>query len=210
MYTNTNLTDPHKIVVTKLQGGFPVNAPLATNPQTTLPIQDNSLPPIQQGQQGGVQSLPNSPLPIQSSSTTNFEDGSSSNGSSSDGLSSDGSSSDDASSDGSSSDGSSSDNENEGKFGGSMKDSDTVSSVSTTELLGRDPLYLVLSNFLANEEGENVVDVLSKLNRNLAKLINVLDKDHKKNKDRKSDTTKSSQLTSKHTSKISPKHHRKS
>lgn len=75
--------------------------------------------------------------------------------------------------------------ENEGEVkdpvsgGGNKKETDTESSVSTTELLSRDPLYLVLNNFLCNDNGENLVDVLSKINRNIVKLINAIEKQKK-------------------------------
>lgn len=47
----------------------------------------------------------------------------------------------------------------------------TISTVSTTQMLGGDPLFLVLSEYLVNKKGDNIVTVLDKLNDNIAKLI---------------------------------------
>lgn len=51
----------------------------------------------------------------------------------------------------------------------------TTSSVSTTEILGRDPLFLVLSEFLMDEEGNNIVHILSKINKNLSRVAKALE-----------------------------------
>lgn len=65
--------------------------------------------------------------------------------------------------------------------------SDTVSSVSTTEILGKYPLFLVLTEFLMDDEGNNIVHVLHDINRNLAKIAKRLGSSDKKKgkKDRK-------------------------
>jgi hypothetical protein len=50
--------------------------------------------------------------------------------------------------------------------------SDSVSSVSTTELLGRDPLFLVLSQFLMNDAtGNNLVHVLEGISDKLSAVV---------------------------------------
>jgi hypothetical protein len=54
--------------------------------------------------------------------------------------------------------------------GGAGGDGDTVSSVSTTEILGKYPLFLVLTEFLMDDEGNNIVHVLHDINKNLAKI----------------------------------------
>lgn len=69
-------------------------------------------------------------------------------------------------------------------------DTDSVSSVSTTEILSKDPLFLVLSEFLMdNETGDNfvnvgnsIVTVLSKINSKLGRIADVLEKKHKSSK----------------------------
>lgn len=65
----------------------------------------------------------------------------------------------------------------------------TTSSVSTTEILGRDPLFLVLSEFLMDDEGNNIVHILQKINKNLSKIAKSLDKEsnHKPRKSKHSD-----------------------
>lgn len=68
-----------------------------------------------------------------------------------------------------------------------LSNSDTASTVSTTEILGRDPLFLVLSEFLMDEEGNNIVHVLSSINKNLSKLVKALDKSGKKNASKSED-----------------------
>jgi hypothetical protein len=77
--------------------------------------------------------------------------------------------------------------------GGKEKsDTDSVSSVSTTEILSKDPLFLVLSEFLMDAEtgdnivnvGNNIVKVLSKINSKLGRIADVLEKKHKDSKKR--------------------------
>lgn len=58
--------------------------------------------------------------------------------------------------------------------------SDTVSSVSTTEILGKYPLFLVLTEFLMDDEGNNIVHVLHNINKNLAKIAKRLGSADKK------------------------------
>jgi hypothetical protein len=64
----------------------------------------------------------------------------------------------------------------------SASEADTSSTVSTTEILGRDPLFLVLSEFLMDDEGNNIVHVLSSINKNLSKIAKALSeqKEYKK------------------------------
>lgn len=74
--------------------------------------------------------------------------------------------------------------------GGKTKSSDTesVSSVSTTEILSKDPLFLVLSEFLMDDEtgsnivhvGNDIVKVLSKINSKLGRIADSLEKKQKK------------------------------
>lgn len=56
----------------------------------------------------------------------------------------------------------------------SDSDSDTGSD-STVDCLSRDPLFLVLSQYLANPRG-NIVDILCKINKNLKRIADKLDK----------------------------------
>jgi hypothetical protein len=72
-------------------------------------------------------------------------------------------------------------------------DTDSLSSVSTTEILSKDPLFLVLSEFLMDNEtgdnivsvGNNIVTVLSKINSKLGRIADILEKKHKHSKKRK-------------------------
>jgi hypothetical protein len=57
---------------------------------------------------------------------------------------------------------------------GSDSDSDSGSD-STVDCLSRDPLFLVLSQYLANSKG-NIVDVLCKINKNLKRIADSLEK----------------------------------
>lgn len=45
------------------------------------------------------------------------------------------------------------------------------SSIDTIKLLSNDPLFLVLSKTFANQKGENIVDILDRINTNLEKLL---------------------------------------
>lgn len=49
------------------------------------------------------------------------------------------------------------------------------SSTSTIDCLSRDPLFLVLSQYLSNDSG-NIVDVLCKINKNLKRLVKAFEK----------------------------------
>lgn len=42
---------------------------------------------------------------------------------------------------------------------------------STCEILSKDPLFMVLTEFLMSKNGENICDILDKLNNNIKKLI---------------------------------------
>lgn len=53
-------------------------------------------------------------------------------------------------------------------------DSESESTSSTVECLSRDPLFLVLSNFMSNDKG-NITDALFKINRSLRKIITLLE-----------------------------------
>lgn len=53
-------------------------------------------------------------------------------------------------------------------------DDDDDSSIDTVALLGGDPLYLVLSEFLVSKKKENLAEVVSKLNDNVEKLLKLL------------------------------------
>lgn len=69
-------------------------------------------------------------------------------------------------------------------------DTESVSSVSTTEILSKDPLFLVLSEFLMDDEngsnivhvGNDIVKVLSKINSKLGRIADSLEKKQKKDK----------------------------
>ena len=56
----------------------------------------------------------------------------------------------------------------------SEEDSDS-DSLDTVECLSRDPLFLVLSQFLSNSDG-NIVDALSNINKNLKKIVKLMSK----------------------------------
>lgn len=62
---------------------------------------------------------------------------------------------------------------------------ESSSTVSTTELLGRDPLFLVLSQFLMSDDGGNIVDALMKINKHLSKLVKVFEQKKEKKNDRR-------------------------
>lgn len=53
-------------------------------------------------------------------------------------------------------------------------DSASESSVSTTELLGKDPLFLVLSQYFMTSSGKNIADVLEEISLSLKKGVRVL------------------------------------
>lgn len=59
----------------------------------------------------------------------------------------------------------------------SSSSSSVASSTSTTRMLSSDPLFLVLYQYLVNNKGENIVTVLDKINKNLKKLVTLLDSD---------------------------------
>lgn len=52
---------------------------------------------------------------------------------------------------------------------------DSVSEVDTVTMLSRDPLFLVLSKYFANDRG-NIVDILEKINSNIERMIIALQK----------------------------------
>jgi hypothetical protein len=56
-------------------------------------------------------------------------------------------------------------------------DNDSVSSYSTTYLLGSDPLYFVLQRFLMHE-GDNIVSVLKDIDKKLGVIAKKLDSKH--------------------------------
>lgn len=60
----------------------------------------------------------------------------------------------------------SSDNESE-----SNSSNNTEESGSTCEILSKDPLFMVLTEFLMSKNGENICDILDKLNNSIKKLI---------------------------------------
>lgn len=57
----------------------------------------------------------------------------------------------------------------------SVSSNSSSSDGSTIECLSRDPLFLVLSQFLSNDKG-NIVDALCDMNRNLKKIAHALKK----------------------------------
>lgn len=54
-------------------------------------------------------------------------------------------------------------------------DASDVSGGSTIDQLSRDPLFLVLSQYLSNKDG-NIVDALDKINKSLKKIIHIMKK----------------------------------
>lgn len=65
----------------------------------------------------------------------------------------------------------------------SGSDSESVSTVSTTELLGKDPLFLVLSQYFMTSDsdgGKNITDVLEDISKSVKKGVKVLKKIEKK------------------------------
>lgn len=59
----------------------------------------------------------------------------------------------------------------------SDSDDDVASESSTIDCLSRDPLFLVLSQFLTSEKKNvNIVDALCKINKSLKRIIKLLDK----------------------------------
>lgn len=86
------------------------------------------------------------------------------------------------------------------QLGGGKRDIDneSTSSVSTTEILSRDPLFLVLSEFLMDEAtgnnivhvGNGLVQVLNKINSKLGRIADALETKNKKKekKDKRRET----------------------
>lgn len=68
-------------------------------------------------------------------------------------------------------------NEEEEEVSSEDSDSETESqsSSSTIECLSRDPLFLVLSNFMSTDKG-NITHALFKINKSLKKIITLLEK----------------------------------
>lgn len=73
--------------------------------------------------------------------------------------------------------------------GGNLdSDYDGASSISTADILAKDPLFLVLSEFLMDEKGNTIVHALNKIGKHLEKLnknIETLSKNVKKSSTRK-------------------------
>ena len=67
------------------------------------------------------------------------------------------------------------------EFNMGSETAESTESSDTIKKLSADPLFLVLSNFLSNGD-ENIVDVLLKINKNLEKLQNGVNKSLKLNK----------------------------
>lgn len=61
---------------------------------------------------------------------------------------------------------------------GGASDDDT-SSISTADILSKDPLFLVLSEFLMDEEGTNIVTMLGRINKSLKALKVLLENQSK-------------------------------
>lgn len=82
-------------------------------------------------------------------------------------------------SDGSEETGSSSSHSSQGKMPGGSDLSDSASEASSTgsyntiDLLGGDPLFLVLSKFFMSEDGRNIADILEDISYKLEKLVRV-------------------------------------
>lgn len=174
---------PQSVQVTKLDSipapqSMPPQAPMV-QPNAGFPQQTISYPEPEVSRLTPVPVVEVTDTESDSSSTTtdslddDFSD-SDSSGSSSD---SDSSSGDDKASSGT-------------QEGGSKRafDAETSSSVSTTEILSRDPLFLVLSEFLMDEQtgnnivhiGGGLVEVLNKINSKLGRIADALEKKQKK------------------------------
>lgn len=67
---------------------------------------------------------------------------------------------------------------------GGASDDDT-SSISTADILSKDPLFLVLSEFLMDEEGTNIVTMLGRINKSLKALKVLLENQSKSEKKKK-------------------------
>lgn len=52
-------------------------------------------------------------------------------------------------------------------------DNKTDTSGSTYDILSKDPLFMVLSEFFMSKNGENICDILGKMNDNLVKLLKI-------------------------------------
>lgn len=57
----------------------------------------------------------------------------------------------------------------------SSEDEDAKSETSTIDALSKDPLFLVLSEYLSNDKG-NIVDALFKINKSLKQIIKLMEK----------------------------------
>lgn len=49
-------------------------------------------------------------------------------------------------------------------------DNDDEVSISTTEILGSDPLYTILSQFFTSKDGKNIADILEEINSKMKYL----------------------------------------
>lgn len=78
----------------------------------------------------------------------------------------------------------STDGESEPMQGGAKEDD--TSSISTADILSKDPLFLVLSEFLMDDEGTNIVTMLGRINKNLKSIKSLLEGQVHTEKKRKS------------------------
>lgn len=157
------------------------NAPSMSDQDPTPPPPSPPAPvaqaPVAQAPVAQAPVSPAAPVPTQSASIPSppssvFSDGSSSSMSVAETDNESGTESDD--------DVEQSDQQGGGKSsssdGTSDSASDSTSTCSTSELLSADPLYFVMSRFLMNEDGQNIVHVLEKINNNLKKIAKSMHK----------------------------------
>lgn len=67
------------------------------------------------------------------------------------------------------------DSEEESDMGDGARSVGGASSVDTADLLGGDPLFLVLGQFFISKKKENLVDVMDRLNDNLEKMMKLME-----------------------------------
>jgi len=173
---------PQSVQITKLDSvpapqATPQQAPMV-QPNVGFPQQANSYPEASRFAPVPVVEVTDSDSDSSSTSTDSFGDDYSDSDSSDTSSDSEGSSVDEAKA-------------NSGSLEGGAKrdfDAETSSSVSTTEILSRDPLFLVLSEFLMDEQtgnnivhvGSGIVEVLNKINSKLGRIADALEKKQKK------------------------------
>lgn len=180
-----------QVQVTKLNSTTSPNAPTQTPTQPQAPVNAERYDIAQSGYPGNSPNTP-SLTPIPTVDVTDSDEGSEYTYGDGESDSDDFS---EGSDDSSSQDGESGDLMPSEQLGGGKHDIDneSTSSVSTTEILSRDPLFLVLSEFLMDEAtgnnvvhvGNGLVQVLNKINSKLGRIADALEKKNQRKEDRK-------------------------